>query len=171
MPRGTFTTAEWAMLRLAPWTVAVGVASREPDPTRREFVVVTSAVRRACHHAAVEPGLIGDIACSLCGRDLPTCRDLGLSDADRGGRDPGRAAVARCRVISEVLGARVGPDEAAQVRSWLVEVASLVAEVAGRGHESCGPLASTPAREALAEITDALQVPSGRAEAVAATSG
>lgn len=139
-----FDPDEWALVREAPWTVAIAVMEAGgggPFHRRREVAAILREVRQT-DEAGASSGLVAEVAAELAsaGADEPLAAADDLESDDLGG-----SALARCRDIGAVLAARVAADEAAAFRTWLLALARGVAEAAteggltGRGGDPVSP--------------------------------
>ena len=127
-----FDAEQWELVRLAPWTVAIGVTEADPGGLfhhQREL----AALVREVHHAAdddLRPWLIARVAEDLAGAEYESDHQTPVEEAGKGDIHDG--VIVRCRQLRTLLDS-VAPDQADPFCAWLVELAQAVAEAAKEG--------------------------------------
>jgi hypothetical protein len=163
MDRGGLGPGDWALLRSAPWVVAVGVMMSDPSGPlgrRNELATVVVEARRAVTEDGSE--LVRAVAAEVAEDAVEHGVEAAGLEVEDGVDVPGRA-VERTAEVSRVLEAVVAPtapDDAVAFRAWLGTVAVAVAQATREGALGIGGAAvSADERRFLAELDRALDVP------------
>lgn len=152
-----FTDEEWNLVRLAPWTVAIGVAEADPGGLlhhQKELMALVHSVYDVRDHPH-ESWVVNKVVDDLTATDAESDHLTPVHDAGNGDIHDG--VLARCRELREVLDSVV-PDQAAAYTAWLMELATGVAEAATEGGflGFGGVRVSDRERSMLTEIEQAL---------------
>lgn len=163
MDRGGLGPGDWALLRSAPWAVAVGVMMSDPSGPlgrRNELATVVAEARRAVAEEGSE--LVRAVAAEVAEVAVADGVEAAGFDVEDGADVPARAVALTGEVsrVLEALVAPTSPDDAIAFRAWLGTVAVAVAQATREGALGIGGAAvSADERRFLAELDRALDVP------------
>jgi hypothetical protein len=165
--RERYSDAEWAALVAAPAAViaaVIGSSPSNPIAIMQEVGAAVKAFEQAAEQRRHNP-LIAALLVALKGRfesymgrrsDDPAAESIDIIAL---GRDPA-VAVAAVRAATDILAAQGPPDEAAELRAWLIELAEAVAAAAPEGSflGMGGEQVNERERAMLAELRAALDL-------------
>jgi hypothetical protein len=163
MDRGGLGPGDWALLRSAPWVVAVGVMMSDPSGPlgrRNELATVVAEARRAVAEEGSE--LVRAVAAEVAEDAVEEGVEAAGLDVQDGVDAPGRALLRTAEVsrLLEAVVAPTSPADAVAFRAWLGTVAVGVAQAPREGALGIGGAAvSADERRFLAELDRALDVP------------
>lgn len=164
--REAYSDEEWAAIVAAPVAViaaVIGASPSGPVAIMQEVGAAVKSFERAAEERRDNP-LIAALLVSLKGRFESFMGKQGDAateqvDVIELGRDRANA-LAACRAAREILDRKAPPDLSAELRSWLLQIATAVADAAPEGGflGIGGEQVSEQERVTLAQLAEALGV-------------
>lgn len=128
-----FSPDDWTVIRDAPWVVAIAVVAADPSgavATSREFHTLRHLVAAMDDHGSPNEVIraVADelTAVRVDGEPDPTGTLSGYDSIHEG-------AIEHCTSVVRILDDVAEPDESAEFRAWLLDLARAVAEAAKEG--------------------------------------
>lgn len=128
-----FSTDDWTRIRNAPWVVAIAVVAADPSgaiATSREFHTLRQLVAATDLHGSSNElirAVADDLTADRADDEPDPTGTLSGYDSIREG------ALEHCRSVVMILDGVAQPDESAQFRAWLLELARGVAAASKEG--------------------------------------